>query len=101
MTDAIVLAGARILDPATRTDRVTPDFVFASRPPRTLECAYCGGTTTARFAASKLEGRFHAVGSAYAKHVLDANLVLFASRAEAVAGGFESARRARGAEEDV
>jgi hypothetical protein len=80
---------------ASRPDRVTPDFEFADRPPSALECRYCGERTTARFAASKLEGRFHAVGSAYAKHILDANLVLFSSHAEALASGFEPARRGR------
>ena len=80
---------------ARRPDRVTPDFRIESRPPTSLECRYCGERTTARFAASKLEGRFHPVGSAYAKHVLDANLVLFGSSAEALAAGFEPALRGR------
>ena len=78
---------------ARRPDRVTPDFLVLGRPPRLLECRFCGERTTARFAASKLEGRFHPVGSAYAKHVLDANVVLFSSHEEALAAGFEPARR--------
>jgi aspartate carbamoyltransferase catalytic subunit len=80
---------------ARRPDRVTPDFEFSDRPPAALECRYCGEPATARFAASKLEGRFHAIGSSYAKHILDANLVLFSSHAEALAAGFEPARRGR------
>jgi aspartate carbamoyltransferase catalytic subunit len=78
---------------ARRPDRVTPDFRILSRTPATLECAYCGEHTTARFAASKLEGKFHRSGSAYVQHILDANLVLFASRGEALGAGFEPARR--------
>lgn len=78
---------------ARRPDRVTPDFRVLSRTPTTLECAYCGEHATARFAASKLEGRFHRSGSSYVQHILDANLVLFASRGEALAAGFEPARR--------
>jgi len=80
---------------ARRPDRVTPDFVVDSRPPKSLECRHCGAKSIARFAASKLEGRFHAVDSAYAKHVLPANLVLFGSAEEAVAAGFEPALRGR------
>jgi hypothetical protein len=78
---------------ARRPDRVTPDFRILSRTPATLECAYCGEHTTARFAASKLEGKFHRSGSAYVQHILDANLVLFGGRGEALAAGFEPARR--------
>lgn len=90
-----LLCGGERCVAARRPDRVTPDFRFESRPPKSLECRYCGERTTARFAASKLEGRFHPVGSAYAKHVLDANLVLFRTSAEAVAAGFEPAQRGR------
>jgi aspartate carbamoyltransferase catalytic subunit len=82
---------------ARRPDRVTPDFVVESQPPKTLRCRYCGAKTVARYAASKIEGRFHPVGAAYAKHVLPANLVLFSSSAEAVAAGFEPALRGRAA----
>jgi hypothetical protein len=78
---------------ARRPDRVTPDFQILSRTPATLECAYCGEHTTARFAASKLEGKFHRSGSSYVQHILDANLVLFGGRGEALAAGFEPARR--------
>jgi hypothetical protein len=78
---------------ARRPDRVTPDFRILSRTPTTLECAYCGEHATARFAASKLEGRFHRSGSSYVQHILGANLVLFGNRGEALAAGFEPARR--------
>jgi hypothetical protein len=86
---------------ARRPDRVTPDFLLEGPPWRTLVCRFCGEKTTARFAASKLEGRFHAVGAAYAKHVLPANLVLFGSSAEALAAGFEPAQRGRTAAADA
>ena len=72
-----------------------------SRRPLVLACRYCGDRTTARFAASKVEGRFHGFGSSYARHILDANLVLFASRAEALAAGFEPARRGGEPETEV
>jgi aspartate carbamoyltransferase catalytic subunit len=80
---------------ARRPDRVTQDFVVESLPAKSLRCRYCGAKAAARYAASKIEGRFHPVGSAYAKHVLPANLVLFSSSAEAFAAGFEPARRGR------
>lgn len=80
---------------ARRPDRVTPDFLVLSRPQGELECRHCGARAQARFAASKLENRFHPIGSAYARHVLAANLVLFSSHEEALAAGFEPARRGR------
>lgn len=80
---------------ARRPDRVTPDFLVLARATGRIECLYCGERTEARFAASKLESRFHPIGSAYARHVLAANLVLFSSHEEALAAGFEPARRGR------
>ena len=90
----ILCRGERCIG-ARRPDRVTPDFLFGSRARSSLECRYCGEHTTARFAASKIEGRFHPIDSPYSRHILDANLVLFASDAEALAAGFEPARRGR------
>jgi aspartate carbamoyltransferase catalytic subunit len=90
----ILCRGERCIG-ARRPDRVTPDFLFGSRARSSLECRYCGEHATARFAASKIEGRFHPIDSPYARHILDANLVLFASDAEALAAGFEPARRGR------
>ena len=87
----VICRGGRCVA-ARRPDRVTPEFGFVSRRPLVLVCRYCGERTTAGFAASKVEGRFHGIGSSYARHILDANLVLFASRAEALAAGFDPAR---------
>ena len=78
---------------------MTADCPADTFKPRTIECRYCGERAHVRFAASKIEGRFHPIGSAYAKHVLDANLVLFATDADALAAGFEPARRGAAAEE--
>ena len=85
---------------ARRPDRVTPDFLLVGRRPYALECQYCGTGTTAGWAASKLEGRFHPARSAYVRHILDANLVLFGSRVDALAAGFEPARRRSAGAED-
>ena len=41
----------------------------------------------------RVGSRFHAVGSPDAAKILPANLVLFRSRGEALASGFEAARR--------
>jgi hypothetical protein len=81
---------------ARRPDRVTPDFDIEESEPGSLSCRYCGARASARFAASKIEGRFHRIGTGYARNILDPNLVLFGTDAEALAAGFEPARRRRG-----
>lgn len=86
---------------AARTpERVAPDFLFLSRVPPVLECLYCGARTGAEFAASKLERRFHEAVSPDAQKILPANLVLFRTRVEATASGFEPPRRRSRAEGD-
>ena len=78
---------------AKRPDAAAPDFAVVGRSPTLLECLYCGARAEARFAASKLERRFHPVQGPDAAKILPANLVLFRSRGEALAAGFEAARR--------
>jgi len=79
---------------------VAPDFLFLSHAPPLLECLYCGARTGAEFAASKLERRFHEAVSPDAQKILPANLVLFRTRVEATASGFEPPRRRPRAEGD-
>jgi aspartate carbamoyltransferase catalytic subunit len=85
---------------ARRRDATVPDFVSVAQAPLVLECLYCGARVQPRFAASKLERRFHRVGGADAARILPANRVLFRSRGEALAAGFEPARRPMPAEEE-
>ncbi|MCE9635958.1 MAG: hypothetical protein K8T90_09650 [Planctomycetes bacterium] len=85
---------------AKHRDSVLPDFAIVSRVPCILECLYCGARTEARFAASKVERRFHGLGSADASKIFDANLVLFHARGEALAAAFQPGRRRAPTEED-
>ncbi len=74
--------------------RAAPDFLLLARDPPLLECRYCGTRTAAPLLASSAAGRYHGAASADAAKVLDQNLVLFRSDAEAQAAGFERSLRA-------
>jgi len=78
-----------------RRDAAAPDFAVVSSQPVELECLYCGARVVPRYAASKIERLFHAVGSADQAKILAANVVWFRSRGEALAAGFAAPRRRR------
>jgi len=78
---------------ARSPEHAAPDFLFLGRSPPVLECLYCGARSRAEFAASKLERRFHEAVSPDALKILAPNLVLFRTRTEAAASGFEPPRR--------
>lgn len=78
---------------AARLADVAPDFLLLDRDALLLECRHCGRRVEGGFAASRHERRFHAVGSGDAGRILDENLVLFRTRGEALATGFEPSRR--------
>ncbi len=75
---------------------VLPDFLLLTRSPADLECLHCGTRTRARHVGSSEALRHHPVGSADAAKVLDANLVLFRTPAEALEAGFSPSRRGHG-----
>lgn len=77
-----------------RRDAVAPDFAVLASAPLLLECLHCGARVAPKHAASKLERRFHTIGGADVEKILPANRVLFRSRGEALAAGYEAARRA-------
>jgi type III pantothenate kinase len=74
-------------------DEVAPDFVVLDRGALALECRHCGRRVDGAFAASRHEHRFHPAGSGDAGRILDENLVVFRTRGEALAAGFEPSRR--------
>ncbi len=78
---------------ARRDPRVLPRFLVARRDPLVLECRFCGVPVRPRFAGSRVEKRFHVLGSADVRRVLGPNLVYFASRQEAEQAGFAAAKR--------
>lgn len=81
-------------------DHVEPQFAVLDDARRRLACLYCGETTEATLAASKVERRFHPAGSADAQKIHSANLVLFRTQGEALAAGFGAPRRSgRGGDE--
>lgn len=78
---------------AKHRDVVSPDFAIVTKSPLRLECLHCGAHAAPRFGASKIERRFHGLDGPDAAKILPANLVLFRTRGEAMAAGFEPAKR--------
>jgi len=89
--EGIRCAGLRCV--ARRDARVLPRFAVPRRDPLVLECLYCGASLRPRYAGSRQERLFHALGAADVRRVLPSNLVYFASRQEAEQAGFRAARR--------
>ncbi|MCG3136175.1 MAG: hypothetical protein HMLKMBBP_04015 [Planctomycetes bacterium] len=78
---------------ARHPDHVEPQFALLDDQRRRLACLYCGEIAEAFLAASKVERRFHAAGTADAQKIHAANLVLFRTQGEALAAGFGPPRR--------
>jgi len=72
---------------------VAPRFLAARRDPLVLECLHCGVSVRPRYAGSREERRYHAIGAGDLRRVLPGNLVYFATRQEAEQAGFARARR--------
>lgn len=82
-----------------RVPGVLPRFVAARRDPLVLECQYCGVSVRPRFAGSREERRYHALGAGDLRRVLPGNLVYFATKQEAEQAGYAKARRGPAPEE--
>jgi aspartate carbamoyltransferase catalytic subunit len=77
-----------------RDRRFPPRYEVVRREPLVLECRYCGVPAVPRFAASRVERRYHAIASSEVRKILPGNLVLFGRWEEAEEAGFQPARRA-------
>jgi hypothetical protein len=76
--------------------RVTPAFTVLRTDPLLLACVYCWARRRVQYVGSRVEKRYHRLGSSQVRKILPRNVVFFSGRREAESAGFVLSRLEQG-----